>query len=107
MDEPEKYLFEEYKPISSLRSWLIIIGLCVLLVGSGLFVHLVVPDTPRTWDYGAMETIPGASVYSSMSPNPGKVGPAETRKVPGQIEPLPGAKPLEKLKPLGYERKGQ
>lgn len=104
MSESEKYLFEEHKTVSNPLSWAILIGLCLLLVSTGIMVHRIVPDTPRTWDYGAMETIPGESVYSSMTPNPGGVGPAETDKIPRQIAPRPGAQPLEKLKPLGYEK---
>lgn len=104
MSESEEYLFEEYHTVSNPLAWAILIGLSLLLVTTGIFVHRMVPDPPREWDYGAMETIPGESVYASLTPDPGQVSPAETDKIPKQIAPLPGAQPLEKLKPQGYEQ---
>lgn len=103
-EDPAKYLLEEHGRLSSRGSWAIVIGLCLFLVLSGILVHRLVPDKPRTWNYGALQTIPGASVYSSVSPQPGGVAPAATDKIPKQIKPWPEAKPLEKLKPLGFQR---
>jgi len=104
MENPEEYIYEEYRSLSTMWSWLIVIGLSILLVATGIVVHRVIRDAPRHWDYGAMETIPGASVYSSVLPEPVTVGPAEIDKIPRQIQPLPDARPLEKLKPSGYEK---
>ncbi len=105
--KPEKYLFEEYQKIEHKWSWAIIIGLSLFLVFSGIIIHGLIPDRERQWNYGALETIPGASIYSSMSPTPEGVAPEETNRIPNQITPLPGARPLQKLPPVGYERENE
>lgn len=99
----EDNLFEEHTKISDAWSWAIIIGLALFLVFSGLATHMLLPDRPRFWQYGAIDATPGASTYSSMSPNPGPVEPADIGKIPRQLPPWPEALPLEKLKPEGYE----
>ena len=101
--KPEEYLFEEYHEISDRRSWAILIGLILFLIITPVVIHRLLPDREREWKYGAVEQIPGESIYSTVSPDPGPVAPAETDKIPRQIVPRPGARPLEKLPPAGYQ----
>lgn len=104
MKSSEADNYEEYREISLARTWFIVAALCLFLVGSGLAVHRLLPDRPRDWNYGALDAIPGQSVYGTSRPRPLSVGPAETGKVPVQLAPPPGALPLEKLEPRGFEQ---
>jgi len=104
MAREEKENYEEYSDLSLCDSWFIIIALCVFLLLSGLLVHRMLPDTERRWNFGALNYTPAASIYSTAVPGPVTVAPAETKKVEKQMEPLPGAQALEKLKPQGYEQ---
>ena len=107
MNKTEAFLFEEYREISNLWSWTILIVLTALLLGTAILVHHLIPDSEPGWDYGAVETTPGASIYSSVSPRPDPVAPAETGKIDRQIAPRPGAHPLRMLPPSGYEMEGR
>lgn len=104
MRKPEENLYEEFNELSLGWTWFIVVALCLYLILSGLFAHRMLPDVPRRWDFGALDEIPGQSVYSTFPVPPVAVAPAETGRVPQQLEPLPGAQPLEKLKPLGFEQ---
>ena len=103
MISSEDALYEEFRTASTRQSWWMLIAISLILVGTCLWVHHLVPERPATWDYGALETIPGKSVYSTATVAPIQVGPAETSKVQQQLLKPPGAQPLEKLKPQGFE----
>jgi hypothetical protein len=72
--------FEEYKKIRQVYGWIIIIALSASLISWCLIVHMIVPDTPRNWDFGTLDDTPASSKYSIQSP------PTETN-VPLQISP--------------------
>ena len=80
--------YEEHREMSARRSWMLIILLCVVIVVWGILNYLLIPDTPRRWDNGALRDVPAESVYSTSEPAPGAT-PAR------QIAPLPEAKPLK------------
>ena len=71
---------------SSLWSWIILLLICAAIIGWGFLQYAFVRDAPREWDYGVLPDAPGQSIYSTAEP-------AEGRKVPPQIAPLPGAGP--------------
>ena len=62
---------------------LFIVFLSVVFVAYGLILFLSVGDKgPPGWDFGALEDIPGKSVYSTSSGNP--AAPPEEQHVAGQ-----------------------
>ncbi len=77
--------YEEARLVGALWGWVLIVVLCLILVGWGLFSYAVVRDAPRQWDYGALPEPPAASVYTTSGPSAG----APQR----QIAPLPNAQP--------------
>ncbi len=72
--------YEEYKPISALRSWLAILLLAIVTVGWGMVAHMTIPDVERHWDFDVLPDTPGSSPYATLVPP--NVSP-----VPPQIEP--------------------
>jgi hypothetical protein len=51
---------------SSLKSWLVVIGIAVLFLCWGLVVYFTVGDKgPAPWRYGVVEDIPGESPFST------------------------------------------
>ena len=65
-----------------IREWVIISGLALLFLIYGLFMFLVVGDKgPPGWDFGAVEDIPGRSVYSTQPGAPGRVPDPEAQHV--------------------------
>ena len=104
--EPDVY--EEYKPISDFASWVILILFSAFVLGSAMFVHMILPDRERQWEYGALSDVPGQSIYSTQVPKVAPIAPLDQDKVPTQlVTPVPGAKPFEKQDPAGYQRKGR
>jgi hypothetical protein len=70
---------------SGLGGWAFVIGLAVLFLLYGLFVFLSVGDKgPPDWDFGAIEDIPGKSVYSTSPEPSGNVGEPELQHVSGR-----------------------
>ena len=64
--------------------WLIVIGLCALLILWGLANYRLVKDRPRAWDFGVLPDTPGQSAYSIATPPP-------NTGAQRQIAPLPEA----------------
>jgi hypothetical protein len=60
-DRPEHF----NKPV--FRGWLIVCGIAAAFVLYGLFAFFFIGDRqPADWDFGAVEDIPGESVYSTF-----------------------------------------
>ncbi len=102
--DKEQEIYEEYTPTKPLTSWLLILGISAAILALGMFLHNKIPDTPRTWDFGALPDTPGQSAYSTLEPKLRELAPLEIEGVPRMLPPLPWAKPLKPLKPEGYEQ---
>ena len=85
---------EENERNSTLRDWAIIIAFSAFLIAWGLVQFYLIPDAPRTFDYGALEDVPGQSPYSI---EPSKEGTT----VPRQLPQLPEAVPVKGAKKPG------
>lgn len=83
----ELHEYEEHKRLPQILGWMLLILLSASLIGYGLWVHSLVPDQPRQWDFGALPQTPAESVYSSVAPSP-------EAEPPRQVAPLPEARPL-------------
>lgn len=54
---------------SSLKGWLVVIGLGLLFVCWGVFLFLTIGDKGvPSWDFGLVRDIPGESPYSTHGP---------------------------------------
>jgi|WetSurMetagenome_2_1015567.scaffolds.fasta_scaffold626391_2 hypothetical protein len=68
-----------------LGGWTFVIGLAILFLLYGLFVFFSIGDKgPADWDFGAIEDIPGKSVYSTSPEPSGNVGEPEPQHVAGR-----------------------
>jgi hypothetical protein len=57
-----------------LKGWIIVCALAILFLTYGLFMYYMIGDKgPPGWDFGAVEDIPGASVYSTYPGEPGTI----------------------------------
>ncbi len=76
MNDRDQFESEEQGP--SLRGWVYVCGLALFFLLYGLFMFYTVGDKgPPEWDFGIVEDIPGASVYSTNEPlTGGTVAPA-------------------------------
>ncbi len=73
-----------------IQGWIIVCGLVVILVLYGFFAFFVVGDKgPPGWDFGAVQSVPGESSYSTY-PYKGRVDPPAVQHVDekpeGQVE---------------------
>jgi hypothetical protein len=51
---------------SVIRGWLVVSGVALLFVAYGLLLYFAIGDKgPPDWDFGSVEDVPGASVYST------------------------------------------
>ncbi len=74
------------KSSSNLRSWIIVILFSAGLIGWGLLNFALVPDPPaRQFQYGALPSAPGESIYST------RPAPPVQANTPRQMAPLPEA----------------
>jgi hypothetical protein len=80
----EKY--EEYDHIPQWLGWIILLGLSFFILSWGMLLMMLVVDTPRRWDFGALPDTPAESVYASQQPWSKATGP--------QVAPLPEARSL-------------
>jgi hypothetical protein len=60
--------YEEYRNISQGRLWLIILAFTLCVLAWGMFIHMMVPETPRHWDFGTLPQPPSESKYSTVAP---------------------------------------
>ena len=87
-----------------LRGWLVVCGIALLFVAYGFLLYSVIGDKgPPDWDFGSVEDVPGASVYSTY-PYGGPVSAPEPQHVSGRpskaeidlsepVKKLPGGSP--------------
>ncbi len=65
-----------------IRGWVYVCGLALFFLLYGLFMFYMVGDKgPPGWDFGAVEDIPGASVYSTNQPVTGGAAPPAPQHV--------------------------
>lgn len=60
--------YEEYRNISQRSLWLIIAAFTVAVLAWGMFIHMMVPDVERHWDFGVLPQSPSESKYSTIIP---------------------------------------
>ena len=90
----QKYIEGKYLP-SQFWGWLILILFSGGLIGWAVWIHLIIPDVERHWDFGQSEFTPAESIYSTVE-LPGEMAPVQ------QLPTLPEAKPLQP--PPGKEK---
>jgi hypothetical protein len=77
----------------TLRSWVIIWAIAILLAAWGVFIYFAVGEKgPKSWDFSVVEDIPGESAYSTHQPGSSSSAP-ESQHVSGKT---PGAELIEK-----------
>ena len=76
-----------YRPLTVAASWLLPIGLTLLVFGMAILHHFIT-EQPRDWDFGAVQDVPGQSIYASSSLRDTE------RKILQQLLPMPEASPL-------------
>ena len=84
MAEPDQY--EEYHVLPPVWGWFCLVLFSAGIISWGLFIHAIVPDAPRRWDFGVLPTTPAQSVYTTAEPGEGPV--------PQQMAPLPDRQPM-------------
>lgn len=87
---------EEHWEIPQWLSWLLLALLTLGVVSWCMFLMMMVMDTPREWDFGAFQDVPGQSVYSTQ-PSAPRFTPKHWQRfdpklVPLQMPRLPEAK---------------
>ena len=92
-----------YRPLPQAFAWLFTLLLTGLVMAMSLLHHFI-PDSRRTWDFGQITDVPGASIYSSFHPSETlffpalkDIPPIRRLEIPQggpQLVPLPGARPL-------------
>lgn len=102
--DKEAAIYEEYTLGGPLVGWVAVLGISFAVLALGMFLHTMIGDPPRTWDFGALPDTPGESVYSTLEPEVRELAPLENDVVPRQLPPLPWAKPLKPLELQGYEQ---
>jgi hypothetical protein len=56
---------------SARTTWIVIIGLLILILAKGMFTYFVVGDLGQpTWDYRPVADVPGESPYAVYPPLP-------------------------------------
>ncbi len=56
---------------SARRTWIVILGLLMLILAKGMFTYFVVGDLGQpTWDYRPVPDVPGESPYAIYAPQP-------------------------------------
>jgi hypothetical protein len=56
---------------STRTTWIVIIGLLILILAKGMFTYFVVGDLGQpTWDYRPVADVPGESPYAVYPPMP-------------------------------------
>lgn len=77
----------------TIRSWVIIWAIAILLAAWGVFIYLTVGEKgPKSWDFSVVEDTPGGSAYSTHQPGSASSAP-ESQHVSGKT---PGADSIEK-----------
>jgi hypothetical protein len=93
----EKDLYLEYKILPQFWGWVLLILFAASILGYGMLSHMILPDTPREWDFGQFPDAPAESVYSTVEPVRGAA-------YPNVIKTLPEARPLEEEQEIPESR---
>ena len=78
MEEISKKTEEDVEevPGDTLRGWIIVVGISLLLVAYGFFAFFVIGDKqPAPWNFGAEKDVPGESVNSTYPYREGSKAP--------------------------------
>lgn len=75
--------YEEYKKISQATGWLLLIALSAGLIGWAMVLNMLIPDTERHWDFGALPDTPAESRYSTVEPAVDEPAPVQLELPPG------------------------
>jgi hypothetical protein len=60
------FKYEEYKTVKhQVWGWVMIFAFSAILLGWCFFVHMMVPDVPRQWDFGQLDDTPASSQFST------------------------------------------
>lgn len=94
---PKSREYEEQKLLPQKVGWLLLFLLSACIIGYALWVHALVPDAARQWDFGALQQTPAASIYATQ-PTPLAHPPSQ------QVHPLPEARPLSPANNVKEER---
>lgn len=62
-----KWYAEDHE-LSTGWGWLIIIAFSAAIMGYGWLVYSIIPDGPRSWDFGQLPDTPAESIYSTEEP---------------------------------------
>ncbi len=82
----------------AIKGWFYVCGLALFFLLYGLFMFCAIGDKgPPEWDFGIVEDIPGASVYSTNQPITGGTATPEPQHV--LQRPLKADITVEKEKP--------
>jgi hypothetical protein len=84
MAENRKY--DEDLEVSSFASWVILIVFSASIVIFGYVVYRVIPDGPRSWNFGQLGDTPAETIFSTEQPGRGG-------KLQRQVPMHPGAYP--------------
>jgi hypothetical protein len=60
--------YEEYRNISQGKLWVIIAVGMVLILAWGMAIHMMIPETPRHWNFNTYPESPSESKYSISQP---------------------------------------
>lgn len=83
--------YREYKLLPQPLGWVVLLAWSASLIAWALWLHAIIPDVERQWDFGQAAFTPAESIYSTVSV------PADMPAI-RQIEPLPEADPLKAFK---------
>ncbi|MFA5515022.1 MAG: hypothetical protein WDA20_01925 [Desulfuromonadales bacterium] len=84
---PKTEKYDEYKILPQFWGWVILLAWSASLILWAMWIHAVIPEADRYWDYGQTAFTPAESIYSTVQ-LPKNMEPVQ------QIHPLPGALPL-------------
>lgn len=79
--------YEENRQIPQALGWGILILVAISLVAWCMLLMMIIPDTPRQWNFGELPDVPAQSVYSTLPPPK----TPDLKAVPQNIPPLPEA----------------
>lgn len=74
--------YEFRTTIAQHSAWIFILLFAASIIMFGVTVHMLIPDTPREWNFGTMPDAPGESVYSTGTPGMEGNPPRQLEKLP-------------------------
>lgn len=100
----DRKLYDEELELPHPWEWVILIIFSASIVGFGWLIYLLVPDTPRHWDFGQLPDTPAESIYSTEVPRSVAKPPRQFPKLPEAQPPNPPRPPNEPLRERGTQR---